>query len=140
MTSDFGAAMRQALQFTRSQKLSEATALIQRALSGGPAAAPANDEPPASAPALEPPWLPTEEPAASARSAAQEGKPTAQARRPLGEVLTLLRDAGPAGLATVSAGAEAAESAKGPGGGRGGLPRPNLRQRRGFAAVRGLCA
>ncbi len=107
MKIDFGAAMRQALELTRSQDLMEATRVIQRALSGSePAASPGKpSEPPQpSAPRLPPPLNasgPAEaEPAhpkaaANARESAAARRPSRRPRRPLGEVVNLLRHAKP---------------------------------------------
>ncbi len=110
MNLDFSAAMRQAAQLTRAQKLMEATRVIQRALTGRRPIAPDIGQPferllapppqesetaseisseTQAAVAVEPP------PAlASARvpDAPVEIRPE-RARRPLGEVLTLLRQA-----------------------------------------------
>ena len=128
MTSSFGTAMRQALQLTRAQNLMEATRVIQRALGGrdrgkperlaetarliapadgsGSASAPrgapldAPDRADLSSSGLRPPPSPT------AGAAADETSRTSTARRstgnrdrrPLGEVLQLLRQANLPGL------------------------------------------
>ena len=121
MTSNFGTAMRQALQLTRAQNLMEATRIIQRALGGRgrdkpdrPAdtarlIAPADGSGPASAlrgAPLDPPGRadassgglrPPPSPAAGAEGEAASRTSTARRstgrrdRRPLGEVLQLLR-------------------------------------------------
>ena len=109
MKIDFGAAMRQALELTRSQDLMEATRVIQRALSGSePAASPGKpSEPPQpSAPRLPPPLnglrprgsggsRRTQRAAANARKSAARASPFQAPRRPLGEVVNLLRHAKP---------------------------------------------
>src|SRR5271157_2545673 len=64
MNPDFSAAMRQALQLTRSQNLMEATRVIQRALAGLERAAPPVDEPRERA--LAPPPPPVVSPTADA--------------------------------------------------------------------------
>src|SRR5271165_379546 len=107
MNLDFSAAMRQAAQLTRAQKLMEATRLIQCALTGRRPIAPdiqpfesarflaprpqepetAPENTPQTAIAVEP------QPAASARASDAKIRPAGRARRPLGEVLTLLRQA-----------------------------------------------
>ncbi len=112
MNLDFSAAMRQAAQLTRAQKLMEATRLIQRALTGRRPIAP--DIQPFESPRFLAP--PPEEPkassetapqaaiavepqlAASARAPDAEIRPAKRATRPLGEVLTLLRHADLLGL------------------------------------------
>jgi poly(hydroxyalkanoate) depolymerase family esterase len=106
MGTHFDAAMRHALQLVRSQNVSEATRVIQRALveRGG-------DAPPADDPRerkLIPPPSPeilgiaeTVKPApqpASAGEAAMRRQPSGRARRPLGEVVKLLRHAELSGL------------------------------------------
>ncbi len=101
MTLDFSAAMRRALQLTRAQNVMEATQVIQRALTGRGAAPPV-DKPLASARLLAPPRDVAETADApepprqtarteSAREARAEPRPSGRPRRPLGEVLTLLR-------------------------------------------------
>src|SRR5271166_3136714 len=98
MTLDFSAAMRRALQLTRAQNVIEATRVIQRAVTGGGAAAPTVEEALASArllgpardvagtaDAVEPPLQRTR--TASASDAAAERRPSGRARRPLGEVV-----------------------------------------------------
>ena len=116
MTSLFITAMRQATQLTRQQNLVEATRVIQRALSGRGHAAPAADQPLESA-RLAPPPPVVAEPADAgepARQDAQAGRagppgadagrrPSGRARRPLGEVLKLLRQADLTGLRPASA-------------------------------------
>src|SRR5271166_3262045 len=116
MNLDFSAAMRQAAQLTRAQKLMEATRLIQRALMGRLPIAP-DIQPFESARFLAPPLQEPEtssetapentpqaaiavEPqiAASARASDAKIRPAGRARRPLGEVLTLLRQADLPGL------------------------------------------
>ncbi len=99
MKIDFGAAMRQALKLTRSQNVMEATRVIQRALAGSETDSTPYEEPQASALVLP---RPTQ--AVEPRRAAGEGeattarRPSRPARRPLGEVVKLLRQAGPLGL------------------------------------------
>jgi len=114
MTLDFTAAMHRALQLTRTQNVMEATRVIQRALTRrGPAAPPA-DEPPASARLLMPPRDVARTPdaieippqtarTASAREATAEPRSSGRPRRPLGEVLTLLRRADLPGIRPGSA-------------------------------------
>ena len=108
MTLDFSAAMRRALQLTRAQNVMEATQVIQRALTGRGAALPV-DKPLASVRLLAPPLDVVEtadaaEPsrqtarAASADNTAPEPRPSGRPRRPLGEVLKLLRRADLPGL------------------------------------------
>lgn len=109
MKIDFGAAMRQALQLTRAQDLMEATKVIQRALAGmDHPPAPATDRPRARAPALPPPQVsetadpnapPAEPaPATSAAEALAPRRPSGRTRRPLGEVVRVLRKVELAGL------------------------------------------
>src|SRR5271166_5496953 len=116
MNLDFSAAMRQAAQLTRAQKLMEATRLIQRALMGRLPIAP-DIQPFESARFLAPPpqepetsseTAPENTPqaaiavelqlAASARAPDAEIRPAKRATRPLAEVLTLLRQADLHGL------------------------------------------
>ena len=106
MKTDFGAAMRQALQLTREQNLMEATKVIQRALAGFEPA-PAADQPRANAQALPPPPKvsgtadappPQSVQAANASAANAPRRPSGRARRPLGEVLRVLRKVELAGL------------------------------------------
>ncbi len=105
MNLDFSAAMRQAVQLTRAQKLMEATRVIQRALTGQREAAPPAEPPleiprllaPSNVSGAADPVEPHEEPApaASARvedAAADEGA-AERTKRPPGEVLTLLLQA-----------------------------------------------
>jgi poly(hydroxyalkanoate) depolymerase family esterase len=107
MTSDFSAAMRRALELTRTENVMEATRVIQRAFSGrGPAAPPADEQPASArlltspraglADAVEPPPLSSR--TATASEASVERRPSARERRPLGEVLKLLRRADLPGL------------------------------------------
>jgi poly(hydroxyalkanoate) depolymerase family esterase len=109
MTLDFSAAMRRALQLTRAQNVMEATRVIQRALTRDGDAAPPVDEPLASArllasprdvagtaDAAEPPRQTAR--TASAREATAEPRSSGRPRRPLGEVLKLLRRADLPGL------------------------------------------
>ena len=116
MGTDFGAAMRQALQLVRSQNVSEATRVIQRALvERGGDASPVDSQrergliPPPSpeiigtAEAVEPVRQPAQELAASAREAATRREPSGRARRPLGEVVNLLHHAELSGLRRGSA-------------------------------------
>ena len=111
MKPDFGAAMREAFELTRAQKLTEATRVIQRALTGRSAPAP-DVEPPResvrllAAPSegsetsasIEPPprYAPAQK--RPAQDASAEERLAARPRRPLGEVLTLLRQADLRGL------------------------------------------
>jgi poly(hydroxyalkanoate) depolymerase family esterase len=121
MNANFGTAMRQALELTRAQKLMDATRVIQRALSGRGSVAPANDEPQGSLRLLEPPspsadvhapsaaaetekvFTPPPQQASSLRARTrrppEEAPRALRVRRPLGEVLKLLRDANLPGLA-----------------------------------------
>ena len=127
MKSDFGAAMRQALDLVRSQDVMEATRVIQRALLDRTGAQPtveATEGPPRKAPPLlpSPPVAdrvgrPADAPgsarvgegrdptrAATARTAAGAAeatrrRPTGRKRRPLGEVVALLGQANLPGLA-----------------------------------------
>jgi poly(hydroxyalkanoate) depolymerase family esterase len=104
MTSDFSTAMRRATELVRGRNVLEATRLIQRALSGRGRADPSGDAPPESPRLIAPP------PGAShaaeavepsrreARTAAAPETPAEaptvqRVRRPLGEVLKLLRQA-----------------------------------------------
>jgi poly(hydroxyalkanoate) depolymerase family esterase len=114
MTLDFSAAMRRALQLTRAQNVMEATRVIQRALTRDGDAAPPVDEPLASARLLAPPRDvagtsgAVELPRQSARTASAgdtfaERRPSERPRRPLGEVLALLRRADLPGLRPRSA-------------------------------------
>ncbi len=109
MKNDFGAAMRQALQLTGAQNLMEATRVIQRALAGLETAAPWADEPRDQALVLPPPPKASKtadavesppQPAqtASAGAATTKRRPSGRARRPLGEVLRVLRKVELAGL------------------------------------------
>jgi poly(hydroxyalkanoate) depolymerase family esterase len=113
MKPDFSAAMRQALQLTRSQNLMEATRVIQRVLAGLERAAPPVDEPRERALALPPPPVVSltadavEPPPQHARTVssgdATERRPSGRTRRSLGEVLKLLRRAELSGLRPGSA-------------------------------------
>jgi hypothetical protein len=98
--------MRQAVQLTRQRNLIEATRVIQRALSGRGPAAPPVDDPLASArliapppdvsetaDAVEPPPQNERMEGADASGATAERRPSGRIRRPLGEVLKLLRQA-----------------------------------------------
>jgi len=104
MTSDFSTAMRRATELVRGRNVLEATRLIQRALSGQGRADPAGDTP------LESPRLTAPPPGASqaadavepsrreartagARETPAEAPAAQRMRRPLGEVLKLLRQA-----------------------------------------------
>ena len=129
MKTDFGAAMREALKLTRSQNVMEATRVIQRALSGGgPDVAPA-DEPHSRAVVLPPPskTSATADDAAERRlqagRAASAGErattSSGRARRPLGEVVKLLRQASPLGLRP------------------GSIPLPSLRKKPAIAVPEG---
>ena len=115
MNSDFVAAMRQAVQLTRQRQLMEATRVIQRALSGWGRASPSNDPSSESARvialanasdaagAAEP--LPHNANLQSARAGniRAEERPSGRTRRPLGEVLDLLRQADRLGVGPHSA-------------------------------------
>jgi poly(hydroxyalkanoate) depolymerase family esterase len=116
MKMDFGAAMRQALRLTRAQNVMEATRVIQRSLGGGGPGSPPAEEPRESALFLpSPPEVsvsgaadpvePDPQPAQTtgAPGAAAERRPAGRTRRPLGEVLTLLRQVDPSGLRPGSA-------------------------------------
>jgi poly(hydroxyalkanoate) depolymerase family esterase len=114
MTMDFSAAMRRALQLTRAQNVMEATRVIQRALTRGGAVAPPVDEPLPSARLLAPPRDvagtadAVEPPRQTARTvsagdAAVGRRPSERPRRPLGEVVKLLRRADLPGLRPGSA-------------------------------------
>lgn len=106
MKTVFGAAMRWAAQLTREQNIIEATRVIQRALSGrGPAVSPAG-QPPENSPSFElragvaepsrlfeAPGRDARIASARSRDAAAGLRPSARVRRPLGEVLKLLRQA-----------------------------------------------
>jgi poly(hydroxyalkanoate) depolymerase family esterase len=111
MGTHFGAVMRHALQLVRSQNVSEATRVIQRALvERGGDASPVDDPcgrkliPPPSpeilgtAETVKPAPQPAQERAASAGEAATRGQPSGRARRPLGEIVNLLRQAELSGL------------------------------------------
>jgi poly(hydroxyalkanoate) depolymerase family esterase len=106
MKTVFSAAMRRATQLTRAQNVIEATQVIRRALSGrGQAPSPSeqsseslrlltpstND--PDSADAFEQLRLDAGIASGRARDSTAEQRPAARMRRPLGEVLTLLRQA-----------------------------------------------
>ena len=113
MNFDFSAAMREAARLTRAQKLMEATRVIQRALAGRglvsgvdappetarPIALPPQASETETAAAVEPPQQ--RPPAANARAerATVEERLSGRTRRPLGEVLTLLRQADLPGFA-----------------------------------------
>ncbi len=111
MKPDFGAAMREAFELTRAQKLTEATRVIQRALIGRGAAAPDVERPPESvrllaAPsegsetsvAVEPPPRHAAAQSERRQDADAEDRISARPRRPLGQVLRLLREADLSGL------------------------------------------
>jgi poly(hydroxyalkanoate) depolymerase family esterase len=111
MRTHFGAAMRQALQLVRSHNVSEATRVIQRALLERTGDAPPADDPrerkfisPPSpeiigtAETVKPEPQPAQERAASAGEAATRRQPSGRARRPLGEVVELLRQSELPGL------------------------------------------
>jgi poly(hydroxyalkanoate) depolymerase family esterase len=111
MGTDFGTAMRQALQLVRLQNVSEATRVIQRALAErGGDASPVGDPrervmipPPSSeiigtAETVKPAPQPAQERAAGAGEAAMRPQPSGRARRPLGEAVKLLRQAELLGL------------------------------------------
>ena len=72
MRSDFSAAMRRALQLTRTENVIEATRVIQRALGGGKAAPPA-DAPPESARLLTSPGTGIADTARAAAAAVANG-------------------------------------------------------------------
>ncbi len=111
MNSDFDAAMRQAAQLTRAQKLMEATRVIQRALTRRSPVAPDAGRQLESVPLIAPPRRATEAalvdepppqrspmPSALAQDAIAHGSPARRPRWPLGEVLQRLRQADPRGL------------------------------------------
>jgi poly(hydroxyalkanoate) depolymerase family esterase len=111
MKTDLGATMRHALQLTRAGNVIEATRVIRLALAGSDRAAPPAGEPQERSllppPAQSPPGTagsvesrPQREPhrAASASGAAPERRPSGRPRRPLGEVLKLLRRGEASGL------------------------------------------
>jgi poly(hydroxyalkanoate) depolymerase family esterase len=106
MTPDFSAAMRQAAQFTRAQKLMDATRVIQRSLMARGRLAPDVDRPlagvrllaaplQASEPtvAVEPPPSHAPRESEPAQEAAAAERLSARTRRPLGELLKRLRQA-----------------------------------------------
>jgi poly(hydroxyalkanoate) depolymerase family esterase len=104
MKMDFGAAIRRATQLTREQNVVEATRVIQRALSGrGHAASPGGQSPETGRlPELRTGELsngfetPRQDDLITGprlKNAAAERRPAARVRRPLGEVLNLLRQA-----------------------------------------------
>ncbi len=113
MKTDFSAAMRQAAKLTRSQNVMEATRVIQRALAD--AAAPPADAPRETTLVLPPargiagtedafePSPQHRKRAATAGEATTERRPSGRMRRPLGEVLKLLRQAELSGLGRGSA-------------------------------------
>ena len=111
MGTHFAAAMRQALQLVRSQNVSEATRVIQRALleRGGDASAaddprerrlipPPSPEIIGTAETVEPAPQPAQERTASAGETTTRRQPSGRARRPLGEIVKLLRHAELSGL------------------------------------------
>ena len=111
MKPDFGAAMREAFELTRAQKLTEATRVIQRALTGRGAPLLMSEPPRESVRLLAAPSeglrdirLDRTAPSLCARTkrpaqdASAEERLAARPRRPLGEVLTLLRQADLRGL------------------------------------------
>ena len=115
MKPDFGAAMREAFDLTRAQKLMEATRVIQRALTGRGAVARGaeqlaesvrllgaarqeSDTPSETSVAVEPPPRHTPPQSTRTQDAAAEERLSARPRRPLGEVLRLLRQANLPGL------------------------------------------
>ena len=107
MKIDFGAAMRQALQLTRGQNLIEATEVIQRALAGLEPAPHAADQPHPTARILPLPPRAAETadadglPRRPAKAGEADNAPRRRSdrtRRPLGEVLSLLRKAERSGL------------------------------------------
>ena len=115
MNFDFASAMRQAAQLTRQRNLMEATRVIQRALSGRGRAVSPVDPSPERARLIAPPNA-SEGPAAAepllrnARmesaatgNAPAEERPPGRTRRPLGEVLNLLRQADRSGVGPRSA-------------------------------------
>ena len=106
MKTDFGAAMREALQLTHGQNLIEATKVIQRALAGLEPA-PAADRPRTTTRALPPPAKvsgaadappPQSDQAANGGAANAPRRSSGRVRRPLGEVLRVLRKVELAGL------------------------------------------
>ena len=106
MKSVFSTAMHQATQLLREQNVTEATRVIQRALSGrGHALSPDEQSPESSrlielqtnvaesSGGFEQPWQDAGIAGAGVRNAAAERRPAARMKRPLGEVLKLLRQA-----------------------------------------------
>ena len=104
MKTVFSAAMRRATQLTRAQNVIEATQVIRRALSGRGQAPSPSEQSSESLPLLAPPTNDADSPDAfeqlrldagiasgRARDSTAEQRPAARTRRPLGEVLTLLR-------------------------------------------------
>jgi poly(hydroxyalkanoate) depolymerase family esterase len=111
MKTVFSAAMRRATQLTRAQNVIEATQVIRRALSGRGQAPSPSEQPSESLRLLTPPTNDVDSRDAfeqlrldagiasgRARDSNAEQRPTARMRRPLGEVLTLLRQANLAGF------------------------------------------
>ncbi len=112
MKPDFGAAMREAFELTRAQKLTEATRVIQRALTGRGSVAFDVQRPIESARlpgaalpeseirsgTVEPPHRHASAQSGHGQDAAAEEPLPARPRRPLGQVLRLLREADLLGL------------------------------------------
>jgi len=116
METEFGAAMRQALQLVRSRNVMEATLVIQRALAdrGGDASPVDDSREPGLIPLPSPDVIETRETvkptprqaherAASAEAVGSRRQPSGRARRPLGEVVQQLRQVDLAGLGRGSA-------------------------------------
>ena len=134
MKTDFGAAMRQALQLTREQNLMEATR-SSNAPSPDLKPAPAADHPRANAQALSPPPKVSGTADAAAAVCPSSGgsaanaprRPSGRARRPLGEVLRVLRKVELAGLRRGPAPAESCGKRRPSPRRRAQLARPKLR-------------
>ena len=143
MKSVFSTAMRQATQLTRAQNMIEATRVIQRALSGRGHAAPPVDQSRESArlialptnvaeslEAFEPAQQDARIASARLRDATPERGPAARMRRPLGEVLKLLRQADlPSFGLELGATREISKRAAGASAGWGGLSHASLHLR-----------
>ena len=142
-------AMRRATQLTRKQNVIEATRVIKRALSGQDHTL-SPDEQSAersrlielqtnvaeSLGAFEQPRQDVGNASACLRDAPAERRPSARMKRPLGEVLTLLRQGDlPSFGLELGAVREIAQSTAGAGAGWGSLSRANLRLRGWFAGL-----
>ena len=149
MKTAFSTTMRQATQLMREQNVIEATRVIQRALSGR-GHAPSRDEQspessrlvelqanvPESSGGFEQPRQDVENASAFLRDAPTERRPSARTKRPLGEVLTLLRQGGlPSFGLELGAICEIAQTTAGAGAGWGSLSRTKLRLRGWFEGL-----